>query len=136
MVISTSTIGLGDMSPDWTHVPAATLEVSLMAVRCVLVALAVGVCVEWYDGIMEKVKGKLGSTLKSVPLTVGRLHDAPLAQRQKICPTEVKTVASSLPPTETLLQSPDNGAALAMGAAKVQTVRTGTDPIQEFNPSP
>jgi hypothetical protein len=59
MVISTTTIGLGDMSPDWNRELAATFEVALMAVGCVLMALAIGVLVEWYEHAAEKAESKL-----------------------------------------------------------------------------
>jgi hypothetical protein len=64
MVISTTTIGLGDMSPDWNRELAATFEVALMAVGCVLMALAIGVFVEWYEHVAEKVESKLDTAAR------------------------------------------------------------------------
>jgi hypothetical protein len=94
MFISTTTIGLGDMSPDWNREPAAAFEVAVMAVGCVLVALAIGVFVEWYDHAAEAVEHNLDLAAKK---TLGLAKSTPARDKFKVKPENMTPV---VPETE------------------------------------
>jgi Ca2+-binding EF-hand superfamily protein len=59
MVISTTTIGLGDMSPDWNRPWAASFEVALTAVGVVLIALAISLLVQLFSEKLENINAKV-----------------------------------------------------------------------------
>jgi len=63
LVISTTTIGMGDMSPDWNRPWTASGEVILMAAGCVLIALMIGVIVGWYEDELESIEDRLDHTI-------------------------------------------------------------------------
>jgi len=88
IVISTTTIGLGDMSPDWNRVGAAVFEVAVMALGVVLIALTVGLLVSLFESKLEKAGGLFRqtkphremSTINVAPQKPGKfnkIHTAP-----------------------------------------------------------
>jgi len=86
MVISTTTIGLGDLSPNWNMPWTASGEVVLMAAGCVLIALMIGVIVGWYEDELETIEDRLDHTIHRKKIVPTDSPDTKLAPQSKYTP--------------------------------------------------
>ena len=67
LVITTTTIGFGDMSLDWNREPEAAFEACLITVGLVLVALATGIIVDLFEQEVDEVEHTLEDKLLMQP---------------------------------------------------------------------
>ena len=66
LTISTTTIGLGDMSLNWNRPGAAYVQVCMIAIGIVAVAEAIGVLAEFFDNEIELMEQRIATKTKKI----------------------------------------------------------------------